>query len=141
MDKKSKRTQVEFERFYNDVLDSTQNLTVPQKLSMKTSFLNTFNKYSKVKVNSNDKNIIEGLYKNDKLAILRQDKGRGVVILNKTDYINKCEAFLNGAEFEALPKDPFHPEGDEEEIHQSRIQKSIPFGVTTRSFLWLSEGA
>ena len=81
-------------------------MNVQQKLSLKTNFLNAYNKYSKVKINSDDKNIIEGLYKNDKIAGLRQDKGRGVVILNKTDYINKCEAFLNGTEFEELPNDP-----------------------------------
>ena len=106
VDKKSKRTQVEFERFYNDVLSSANNLNVQQKLSLKTTFLDTYKKYSTIKINFHDKSIIEGLYKNDNLAILRQDKGRGVVILNKSDYITKCESFLSGAEFEELQNDP-----------------------------------
>ena len=38
--------------------------------------------------------------------ILRQDKGRGVVILNRPTYVNKGEAFLNGPEFEKLDNDP-----------------------------------
>ena len=49
---------------------------------------------------------MEVLYKNDKIAVLRQDKGRGVVITNRMDYINKCEEFLNGPEFERLSNDP-----------------------------------
>ena len=107
VNKRSKREQVEFERFYVEILANATNLDAEQKLVLKTSFLNAFNGYSKVKVNSNeDKNIIERLYRNDKIVILRQDKGRGVVILNKTDYIKKCEDFLHGAEFEMLNEDP-----------------------------------
>ena len=95
MNKRSKRTQVEFERFYVEILSNATNLDVEQKLLLKTSFLNAFNGYSKVKVNADeDKRIIERLYKNDRIVILRQDKGRGVVILNKTDYIQKCEDFF-----------------------------------------------
>ena len=104
--KKSKRTQVEFERFYNEILANADNLNMDQKLSLKTSFLNTFNHYSKVKVNSEDKCLIEGLYKNERIVVLRQDKGRGVVIMNRSDYVSKCESFLGGPEFEMLQNDP-----------------------------------
>ena len=103
---KSKRIQVEFERFYNEILFNADNLNMDQKLYLKTSFLNTFNSYSKVKVKLDDKSLIDGLYKNDKIVVLRQDKGRGVVIMNKTDYVRKCECFLSGPEFEMLPNDP-----------------------------------
>ena len=50
--------------------------------------------------------MIEGLYKNQDIAVLRQDKGRGVVILKKSDYISKCESFLGSKEFQLLPDDP-----------------------------------
>ena len=103
---KSKRTQVEFERFYKEVLSKATHLDVEQKLALKTTFLDTFRDYSKVKINSEDKGVIESLYKNDKIVVLRQDKGRGVVILNRSDYITKCETFLNGPEFTALSEDP-----------------------------------
>ena len=104
---RSKRTQVEFERFYVEILANATNLNVEQKLVLKTSFLNAFNGYSKIKVNADeDKQVIERLYRNDRIVILRQDKGRGVVILNRTDYIQKCEEFLQGGEFEMLPDDP-----------------------------------
>ena len=82
------------------------HLDPQQKLQLKTSFLNAFNGYSKIKVNDADRRIIEGLYKNEKITVLRQDKGRGVVILNKTDYIKKCETFLEGEEFLSLSSDP-----------------------------------
>ena len=105
-DKKSKRTQVEFERFYSGILGSATNLDVETKLTLKTNFLNTFNKFTKIKISSNDQQIINNLYKNQAIIILRQDKGRGVVILKRTDYLTKCETFLNGPEFEQLTNDP-----------------------------------
>ena len=49
---------------------------------------------------------MEKLYKNPDIVILRQDKGRGVVILDKTVYISKGENFLGGPEFEKLSSDP-----------------------------------
>ena len=50
--------------------------------------------------------MIDNLYKNDNIVILRQDKGRVVVILNKTDYVKKCETFLSGEPFKKLNNDP-----------------------------------
>ena len=105
-DKKSKRTQVEFERFYSGILDNANNLDEETKLTLKTNFLKTYNKYTNIKISSNDQHIINNLYKNQNIVILRQDKGRGVVILNRTDYISKCEDFLNGPEFQQLKTDP-----------------------------------
>ena len=37
---------------------------------------------------------------------MKQDKGRGVVILNRVDYVNKSKLFLNGTEFDKLDEDP-----------------------------------
>ena len=81
-------------------------MDVETKLNLKTHFLNTFNKYKSIKISSKDQQIINNLYKNQAIVVLRQDKGRGVVIINRTDYITKCETFLNGPEFEQLPNDP-----------------------------------
>ena len=105
-DRKSKRTQVEFERFYCSILENATKLSVETKLTLKTKFLDTFKEYKSIKISSNDQHIINQLYKNKEIVVLRQDKGRGVVILNRTDYITKCEAFLNGPEFEQLHEDP-----------------------------------
>ena len=67
---------------------------------------------------SEDKEIIDNLYKNKEITILRQDKGRGVVILNKLDYISKCEDFLKGEQFEKLNYDPT-------KSFQSRVQRTL----------------
>ena len=101
-----KRTQVEFERFFQEILNNTTHLPERDRVELKTSFLDTFSKYSKVSIPQEDRRIIENLYKNPDLTILRQDKGRGVVILNRVNYITKAETFLAGPEFEKLDSDP-----------------------------------
>ena len=53
-----------------------------------------------------EKKVIENLYKNSSILILRQDKGRGFPILNWCDYVEKAESFLAGEEFEKLDLDP-----------------------------------
>ena len=40
--------------------------------------------------------------------ILRQDKGRGVVILDKTTYVEKCNDILSSNQFIKLTNDPTH---------------------------------
>ena len=104
-----KRTQVEFERFYQEILDHTghlSHLAEREKIELKTKFMDTFSKFSRVRIPDEQKKILEKLYKNPDIVILRQDKGRGVVLLDKSVYVNKGENFLNGPEFEKLEQDP-----------------------------------
>ena len=100
---------MEFERFYQEILDQTghlAHLTEREKIQLKTKFMDTFSKFSQVRIPDEQRNVLENLYKNPDIVILRQDKGRGVVILNKSIYISKGENFLNGQEFEKLDHDP-----------------------------------
>ena len=53
-----------------------------------------------------DKEILKKLGENESLHVTRPDKGRGVVIMNKADYINKMENILSDAtNFENHPHD------------------------------------
>ena len=69
-----KRTQVEFERFYQDIIPYTTHLASEEKLVLKTKFLDTFNKYSRIRISNEEKKILENLYKNFRLTA-RQGKG------------------------------------------------------------------
>ena len=113
-----KRTQVEFERFFQDILPYTTHLACDEKIVLKTKFLDTFNKYSRVRISNDEKKILENLYKNKDISVLRQDKGRGVVIMNKVDYSSKSTMFLSGEEFELLENDPT-------QSFQGRVQRTL----------------
>ena len=49
---------------------------------------------------------IENLSKRDDVIILKQDKGRGVVLMDKNKYTEKCMLLLNTKQFKKLDNDP-----------------------------------
>ena len=101
-----KKLQVEFERFYSDVLAHSSTLSFDEKSNLKRIFLNTYHRYSKIKHTSEEKSILGNLVKNPDIVLLKLDKGRGVVIMNRSDYVRKSECVLNGSQFEKLDSDP-----------------------------------
>ena len=103
------RTKAEFEKLYQSILYSTDHLThltERERSNFKIKFLETFQKYSSVRLTDEHEAVLNRLHKRDDIVILRQDKGRGVVIVDKTTYISKAEDFLGGQEFIELQDDP-----------------------------------
>ena len=49
---------------------------------------------------------IKRLSNNKDIAILKQDKGKGVVILNHSKNIEKCLSIVNSNQFLQIDKDP-----------------------------------
>ena len=58
---------------------------------------NTCEKYSE---------IIRNLSNNKNIVIMKQDKGRGVVIMDRNKYFDKCLTMLNSEQFVKLNQDP-----------------------------------
>ena len=50
--------------------------------------------------------VIKRLLNNKGIVILKQDKGRGVVILSGSKYIEKCLSIVNSSQFLQVDKDP-----------------------------------
>ena len=73
---------------------------------MKTKLRHTCDKYSRIKVPYKYRNVITNLRRNKQLVILKQDKGRGVVLLDKTKYVEKCFSIINTNKFKKLDKNP-----------------------------------
>jgi hypothetical protein len=61
---------------------------------------------------------VKKLSKNKNISILKQDKGRGVVIINKSKYIEKCMALLNTDNFQKIEQD------NTKEVEES-VQKAL----------------
>ena len=103
------RTKAEFEKLYQSILYSTDHLTHPterERSNFKMKFLQTFQKYSSVRLTDEHEAVLNRLHKRNDIVILRQDKGRGVGIVDKTTYVTKSENFLGGQEFIELQNDP-----------------------------------
>ena len=73
---------------------------------LKTKLRHTCHKYSRIKVPYKYRNVITNLRRNRQLVILKQDKGRGIVLLDKTKYVEKCFSIINTSKFKKLDKNP-----------------------------------
>ena len=74
--------------------------------SLKTKLRNTCEKYSEIRVPYKYKKITDQLSRNKDLCILKQDKGRGVVLMDRTKYTNICLEILETNQFTKLNHDP-----------------------------------
>ena len=66
----------------------------------------TCENYCNVRVPYKYKQIITNLSKNRDIVIMKQDKGKGVVIMDKRKYQEKCLVLLNTDQFRKLNQDP-----------------------------------
>jgi len=101
-----RRIEVEFELFYENILRHTKDLTGSDKTILKSKFLNAFRNYSDIKESYKYKDVISELAKNKNICLLKQDKGKGIVIMDKIKYQEKCEAFLDNDKFDKIEGDP-----------------------------------
>ena len=100
------KIKTEFESFFYQVQKYTSNLDQQIQDELKTKIKRTCENYSKVKVPYKFQHVIDNLSKNESIIIMRQDKGRGVTILDRKDYIEKCLNILDTTQFHKLSKDP-----------------------------------
>ena len=74
-----------------------------------------------MKTSSKVQETIDKLAREKNISILKQDKGRGVVILDKTKYIEKCKSLLETNQFEKLSVD------NTKEVEE-KVQKTL-YGI------------
>ena len=92
-----KRVEVEFEYFYNmfaEVIEMQEH----EKFGLKLNLLNAC-KHTDIKVPYQYQNVVKTLSENQSICLLKQDKGRGVIIMNRTDYVEKCEQLIKSRQF------------------------------------------
>ena len=98
--------ETEFEYFYQNILNDISDVPSDKLDSIKTklrsSCENFYNKQTPYKY----KTIIKQLSINEEVIIMKQDKGRGVVIMNRSKYLEKCLSILQGKQFMKLDRDP-----------------------------------
>ena len=73
---------------------------------LKTKLRSTCERYSKIHVPYKYKAIIDSLSKNQNICIMKQDKGRGVVVMDSSKYIEKCLDILQTEQFTKLSYGP-----------------------------------
>ena len=96
----------EFKMFYQNILKDISYLNNNVITRLKTKLRHTFDKYSPIKVPYKYCNAINNLCRNKQLVILKQDKGRGVILLDKTRYVEKCFSIIHTNKFKKSDENP-----------------------------------
>ena len=97
--------QTKFESFYWQFLQHKKHLTQREQYQLKSKSRRTCENYARIKTPYKYKKIIGNLSNNKSIIVLKQDKGRGVTILNRKSYIEKCKT-LEKRKFGKLATDP-----------------------------------
>ena len=95
-----------FECYYQNIVHKIENLSDDQKCQLKTKLRSACEKYNRVKVSFKYREIINKLSNNSNIILLRQDKGRGIVVIDRKKYTEKCMDMLNTKQFRKLDKHP-----------------------------------
>ena len=96
----------QFEKFYQRILYNISHIPDDQLAVLKTRIPNTCHKYNRINVPYRYRQIIRNLSNNGKIKVLKQDKDRGVVIMDSSQYMKKCLDMLNNDNFIKLTDDP-----------------------------------
>ena len=76
--------------FFQNLLNDISVIPEENLARIKTKLPSTCEKYYQVKPYFKYSHVIQKLSKNKEIVILKQDKGRGVVILDRSKYLEKC---------------------------------------------------
>ena len=98
--------KTEFEAMYYHLDEHFKDLPSDEKDAMKSKIRRTCENYINVPSKSKYEETINGLSKRKDILILRQDKGRGVIIMDRKKYIGKCLSQLETSNFKKLDTDP-----------------------------------
>ena len=100
------KIKTKFESFYYQILKHTNQLDQRRQDELKSKIRRTSENYSRIKVPYKYQKIIDNISRNKDIILIKQDKGRGVVILDKKDYIEKCINITDSKQFKKLKEDP-----------------------------------
>ena len=84
----------EFELFLQIILRNIFLMPESEINKVKTELPSTCEKYSNIKVLHIHREIISDLAKRDYIILPKQDKGRGVVVIDRSKYYEKCLEML-----------------------------------------------
>ena len=92
---RSNAIKTEFDLFYQGLFNNIDHLPENTISHIKTKLWWICESYSKICVPYKYKQVVNDLAKNNNIVIMKQDKGRGVVTMDKTKYQEKCLTLLN----------------------------------------------
>ena len=95
-----------FEYFYQQISYDTTHLSYNEQEELKSKVRRICENYIKIIIPYKYKTVIQNLSQNRDIVLLNQGKGQGIVILDRTEYIEKCINLINADQSRELENDP-----------------------------------
>ena len=108
----------EFELYFQSVNRYVNEIPDNKISHLKTKLRNIRDRYNRIRVRHKFQKIVEQLLRNKSTMVLKQDKGRGVVVIDRKKYTEKCINLLHTDSFIQLDHDPT-------KTIEEKIQRSI----------------
>ena len=134
MNKNSVKT--EFEAFYYHLSKQLNHLEPNELSELKTKLRRSCENYCNINGETKLDDIISKLSRNNNVVVLKQDKGRGVVLIDRPKYVEKCMAHLNTNNFEKLTVDK--TKSIEELVQKTLFRMKKDIGEDTYSSIYPS---
>ena len=96
----------EFELYFQSINRYANDIPDNKISHLKTKVRNICDRYNHIRVPYKFRKIVEKLSGNNSIMVLKQDKGRGVVVIDRKTYTEKCLNLLNTDSFIQLDHDP-----------------------------------
>ena len=97
--------KTEFEGFYYHINKHLSHLSTEEVDVLKSKICRSGENYSNIALGRKKNDVIDNLIKHKNIVVIRQDKGRGVVLMDKSKYIEKCLQHLDTRHFVKQPTD------------------------------------
>ena len=116
----------EFEHFYQKIFNNITNIPQDDLSKIKTNMKSTCEKYSQINVPYEYRKIVKDLSSNSSIIILQQDKGRGIVKMDRRKHLHKCFDILNTEQFIKLPNNPTSSIEKKVQRNLRKIKQKLP---------------
>ena len=110
--------KTEFESFFQNLLYDLSDMPEKEISKVKAKLRKTCEKYCHLKVTYKQKKIISYLSNRKDIVILKQGQVRGVIIMDRSNYTEKCMSLLSSNQFKHIPNDPT-------KSLESKVQRTI----------------
>ena len=109
---------IEFELYFQSINRYVNDISDNKISHLKTKLRNIPDRYQRIRVPYNFRKTVEKLSRNNSIMVLKQDKGRGVVVIDRKTYTEKYLNLLNTDRFIQLDHDPAN-------AIEGKIQRSV----------------
>ena len=121
----------DFEMFFQNLLNNISPIPEGNLARIKTKLHSTCEKYYQVKPYFKYNQVTQNLSKNNEIVILKQDKGRRVMILDRSKYMEKCLSNLSTSQFDEIDHDlTAYIEGKVQKIMRKTKSKLLSFAYS-----------